>query len=191
MEPAPASGFGADVPERKLAYSQPPVTQPEWFVSYAWGDTTPEGRDRTSVVDDLCAEAERRGCRIQRDKTELGLGDRISKFMEWIGRGDRVFVVLSDKYLKSSYCMFELYEIWRTSKAKDEEFLRRVRVYSLPDAQISEPLDRLQHAKFWKDQHDELKTFIKENGADLLGEQDLQQFKLMQNLYGHVSYQLP
>ena len=35
MEPVPASGFGADVPEMKLAYSQPPVTQPEWFVSYA------------------------------------------------------------------------------------------------------------------------------------------------------------
>jgi internalin A len=83
--------------------------------------------------------------------------------------------------------MFELYEIWRTSKAKDEEFLRRVRVYSLPDAQISKPLDRLQHAKFWKGQHDELKAFIKENGADLLGEQDLKQFRLMQNLYGHVS----
>jgi hypothetical protein len=36
------------------------------------------------------------------------LGERISEFMKRIGRGDRVFVVLSDNYCKSYYCMSEL-----------------------------------------------------------------------------------
>ncbi len=125
-----------------LDFAQPPAAQPEWFVPYAWGDATPEGRTREAVVDELCAEAERRGIRIQRDRTTLGLGDSISRFMRRIGRGDRVFVVPSDKYLRSPYCMFELFEVWRTSKAKDEEFLRRIRVYSLPDAQIRTTLDQ-------------------------------------------------
>ena len=62
--------------------------------------------------------------------------------MRRIGRGDRVFVVLSDKYLRSPYCIFELFEVWRTSRAEDEEFLRRIRVYSLPDAQIRTTLDQ-------------------------------------------------
>ena len=56
--------------------------------------------------------------------------------MRRIGQGDRVFVVLSDRYLRSPYCMFELSEVWRTSRAEGEAFLRRVRVYSLPDAQV-------------------------------------------------------
>ena len=92
------------------------------------GRTLPAGRAREAVVDELCADAERRGIRILRDKTTLGLGDRISAFMRRIGQGDRVFVVLSDKYLRSPYCMFELSELWRTSQAEGEKFLRRVRV---------------------------------------------------------------
>jgi hypothetical protein len=32
-------------------------------------------------------------------------GDLISAFMKRIGRADRVIVVLSDKYLRSPYCM--------------------------------------------------------------------------------------
>ena len=31
--------------------------------------------------------------------------------MRAIGEGDRIFVVLSDKYLKSPFCMYELFEI--------------------------------------------------------------------------------
>jgi hypothetical protein len=37
--------------------------------------------------------------------------------MQRIGRADRVFAVLRDKYLKSPYCMFKLFEVWRNSGA--------------------------------------------------------------------------
>ena len=60
-----------------------------YFVSYAWGDRTPEGQQRELIVDQLCAAAEERGINILRDKKVLGLGDRISKFMQRIGRGNR------------------------------------------------------------------------------------------------------
>ena len=33
----------------------------------------------------------------------MSYGDRISKFMKEIGRGDRIFIVLSDKYLRSTF----------------------------------------------------------------------------------------
>jgi internalin A len=187
IEPMPVSEAAGAKAEAKLAFRQPPVAGPEWLVSYAWGDATPEGRAREAVVDELCAEAERRGIRILRDRTTLGLGDRISAFMKRIGRGDRVFAVLSDKYLKSPYCMFELCEVWRTSRAEGEEFLRRVRVYSLPDAQVWTPLDRARCAAFWKRQHDELEAFVKEHGAEVLGELDFKRFKLMGEFYRHVA----
>jgi hypothetical protein len=73
--------------------------QPYYYVSYAWGDITPEGKQRELIVDQICASACDQGINILRDKTTLGVGDRISNFMRKLGQGDRIFVILSDKYL--------------------------------------------------------------------------------------------
>jgi internalin A len=173
--------------EPKLSFGQPPSAQEQWFVSYAWGDATPEGREREAVVDRICAGGGTRGIRVQRDKASLSLGDRISAFMQRIGQGDRVFVVLSDKYLRSPYCMFELFELWRTSRSDRDAFLRRVRVYSLSDADIWTPIDRTRCAVFWKKQHDELAAAIREHGGDVVGEKDFGKFKLMGEFYRHVA----
>jgi internalin A len=89
----------------------------ECYVSYAWGDDrTPEGRAREEIVDRLCHAAIGQGHSILRDKDVLSSGDSISAFMRRIGSGDRIFVIMSDKYLRSPHCMFELSEIWRTSR---------------------------------------------------------------------------
>ena len=98
-----------------------------------------------------------------------------------------MFVVLRDKYLRAPYCIFELSEVWRTSRAEDEEFLRRIRVYSLPDAQIRTTLDQANYAVFWKEQQKRLETLINEHGPDVLGERGFKQFKLMGDFYRHVA----
>ena len=106
--------------------------------------------------------------------------------MRAIGEGDRIFVVLSDKYLKSPFCMFELFEIWRNSRQDKAEFLRRVRIYTLGDAKIWKPVDRVRYGKYWKDQHDELRAAVDEAGLDVLGEEDLRSYKLMQDFASKV-----
>jgi hypothetical protein len=50
--------------------------------------------------------------------------DLISGFMKRIGLADHVIVVLSDKYLRSPYCMTELYSIYRRTVGEKEDFLR-------------------------------------------------------------------
>ena len=100
----------------------------EYYVSYAWGDDTTEGKEREAVVDRLCSEAEARGKRIIRDKTAMKIGDRISTFMDRIGKGvvnGRVCIVLSDKYLKSPYCMHELFDVWRNCREDGEHIHRQ------------------------------------------------------------------
>ena len=94
------------------------------YVSYAQGDDTDEGRHRVAVVDQLCAAAKAKGTAIRRDAVDMKTGDSITKFMKDLGAGDRVFIVLSGKYLRSAYCMFELYEVWRNCRL-DTEQLRR------------------------------------------------------------------
>ena len=53
-------------------------------------------------------------------------GDLISGFMKRIGLADHVIVVLSDKYLRSPYCMTELHSIYQRSVGEKEDFLRRI-----------------------------------------------------------------
>ena len=184
------SPLAREAPEKlELSFRTEKPDQPAWYVSYAWGDDkTPEGREREQIVDDLCTAAEKAGQRILRDRQVLGLGDRISTFMRQIGTGDRIFVILSDKYLRSPYCMFELSEMWRTSRQEERVLLDRVRVYTLGDADIWKPVARLRYAAHWKKEHDELEAFVRENGGtSLLGEHDFAAFRRMGEFYRHVS----
>ena len=169
----------AETDPSPLAFSSAPSAKPKYYVSYAWAD--PTDPDRESIVDQACEEAKRRGAPIIRDKATLTFGDSIAKFMQAIGQGDRIFVVLSDKYLQSPFCMYELFEIWRNSRQDKAEFLRRVRIYTLGDAKIWKPVDRVKYAKHWKEQHDGLKQAVDEAGLDTLGEEDFRTYKLMQH----------
>ena len=114
------------------------------------------------------------------------MGDRITPFMQRIGAGDRVFVILSEKYLRSPYCMFELCEIWRHSRGDEAHFRRRVRIYALPDAKARTTIERIRMARDWKREHDEIAAMIKEDGGEIVGTQDFARFKLMGDYYRHV-----
>jgi internalin A len=164
-----------------------PAAKPKWYVSYAWGDDrTAQGRTSEDVVDELCAAAAARGRKILRDKDVLGLGQSISAFMRDIGAGDRIFVILSDKYLRSRYCMFELSEIWRTSKQEGDAFLSRVRVYALPGTKVSRPEDWADWAIYWRQEHDALDKRAREYGATILGEHGHRKLMEMQRFYTQV-----
>ena len=130
-----------------------------YYVSYAWADQgDPE---REAKVDALCEEAKKSGIEIVRDKSALKFGDRISDFMRKIGDGDRVFVFLSDKYLKSPFCMNELFQMWRNSRESPDEFLKRVRVFTLDDAKISDIVDRINYASYWTNKHQNSRRYPK------------------------------
>ena len=164
-----------------------PAAAVGYFVSYAWGDdSSPEAREREAIVDRLCAAAETRGVAIVRDKTTLRFGDRITPFIKRIGAGDRVFVILSEKYLHSPFCMFELLEVWRYSRSDEADFRSRVRIYALPDARAGALVERMRFAVHWKSQHDEVAEMIRKHGADILGDQDFARFKRMGQFYRDV-----
>jgi internalin A len=170
----------ADGPERKLEFTPPPSDKKTYFISYAWYG------ESTAIVEDVCQEAMRRGIEILRDVTGIGLGGSIVQFMQRVGTSDRVIVILSDIYLKSPYCMFELLEVWRNCRMADDVFRGRIRVFRLPDAKMLSPLERALYAVYWKEQFRELDAVVREHGADLLGTEDFKRFKLMQDFAHHV-----
>ncbi|HNK63756.1 MAG TPA: toll/interleukin-1 receptor domain-containing protein [Anaerolineales bacterium] len=120
------------------------------FISYAWGG------EREEVVNQVDKALQKRGLKITRDKRELGYKGSINEFMERIGRGDCVILVISDKYLRSPNCMYELVEI-----AENKHFQDRVFPIVLPDADIYNPVHRIQYIKHWEEKRTELAEAIK------------------------------
>ncbi|MGF1991008.1 MAG: COR domain-containing protein [Nostoc sp. ZfuVER08] len=126
----------------------------EIFISYAWGGESEQ------FVNQLDETLQAKGIKIIRDKRDLGYKGLIKAFMERIGRGKCVIAVISDKYLKSPNCMFELVQI-----AKNGEFYDRIFPIVLSDAQIYKPIARLKYIKHWEDEIRQLDEGMKEVGA--------------------------
>jgi internalin A len=154
----------------------------EIFVSYAWGDNSSEdARQRTEVVDRLCERLDKEGWNILRDKTDMRPGDLISGFMKRIGLSDQVIVVLSDKYLRSPYCMTELHSIYQRSVGEKEDFLRRIIPLVLEDARFGTWRDRVAYAEHW-----EAEFKFMEDKFRHLAEADFRLYKAMQEWHNRI-----
>jgi len=123
----------------------------EIFVSYAWGGES----ERT--VDELEATFVAQGLSIVRDKKDLGYKGSIEAFEQRIGRGQAIILVISDKYLRSKHCMYELVEV-----AENRNLRERIFPIVLPDAKIYDAVDRLAYIRFWDGEIDKLNQAIKE-----------------------------
>ncbi|MCE2026757.1 leucine-rich repeat domain-containing protein [Sessilibacter corallicola] len=178
-------------PEFEPDYAQEKPQQKEYFVSYAWNDDkTDAGKTREEKVNQLCTDAEAKfGISIVRDKNTLQFGDSITKFMNRIGKGERVFIFLSDKYLKSANCMYELHQIWVQSKQDGDRLSEVIRVFTLDDAQIWEIENRLEYSAYWNAKHEKLEAAIEKFGIKSLSKNDMNRYvaiKKFANTVGEV-----
>ncbi len=165
------------------SFAKPPASlfpsrEPQVFVSYAWGDDTPAGQLRTKVVDDLCAVLGQQGIQVRRDRDEMRPGDLISEFMDRLADGDFILLVISDKYLRSEYCMYELFRIYRNCADKSDRFLKKVIPIILPDSKIDSMTDRLQRAIHWTNLEKEQKPLV-EGNLEAVGTEFFRKFKLI------------
>ena len=83
--------------------------------------------------------------------------------MQRIGNGKCVIAVISDKYLKSPNCMFELVQVFKYG-----EFYDRIFPIVLADAKIYDPVQRIKYIKYWEDKKKELDEAIKGVGSEYL-----------------------
>lgn len=128
---------------------KPAGTQPEIFISYSWGGESEQ------TVDKICDAFSQKGYTIIRDKEALGYKGNIKEFMQRIGKGKCIIVVISDKYLKSENCMYEMLEI----KNKGDVY-GSIYPIVLKDAKIYKEIHRIDYLKFWDDKVNALKEKI-------------------------------
>jgi small GTP-binding protein len=148
---------------------------PAVFISYAWND------ESETFANKLDSAFQSEGVRVIRDKRDLPYKGSIKKFMQSIGRGRCVLLVISDKYLKSENCLFELLEV-----AKHAEFIERLFPVVLDSARIYKPLDRLGYVQHWEAQLEQLDAGLKTVSAA-----NLDGFREDIDLYAEIRASLP
>jgi internalin A len=138
-------------------------------------------------IDRLCETLRQNGWNILRDSEVLRPGELISGFMKRIGLADHVIVVLSDKYLRSPYCMTELHSIYQRSVGEKEDFLRRIIPLVLADARFKEFQDRDAYAEHWttlfKTMDQSLTKLATEQKLSRVAVDDFRRYKAMQKWY--------
>jgi tetratricopeptide (TPR) repeat protein len=144
------------------------TAQPEIFFSYAWGG------EKEEIALQLYQHLKKEGYNVLIDRYDVGYKGNIVQFMKRMGRASLMVVVISDKYLKSPYCMFELLEIYRRSNSDTEEMLDKIYPVVMEDADIHSAEGITQYVKHWEAKANSLKKEITsielEYMADLVDE---------------------
>ncbi|MFN7768729.1 MAG: TIR domain-containing protein [Planctomycetaceae bacterium] len=136
--------------------------KPEIFISYATRDTNQqptENVDTQAVIDAFREQLALWGYENHIDHNDIKNADDIAKFVERIGRADRVLILMSRNYLESRWCLRELLSIYETSNRSEEELRKRVVVVNLDDVPFTRLEDRNRIVETWRQRlEDELRT---------------------------------
>ncbi|MEK4221513.1 toll/interleukin-1 receptor domain-containing protein [Bacillus sp. FSL W8-0116] len=120
------------------------------FLSYSWAN------DKCAdLLDENLSSFE--GIEIKRDRREIDYSQDIEEFMKTIRKTDHAILLISDDYLKSTNCMFEVSQI-----IKDDEYINKITPIIIGDTSIYRVEDRLKYAKYWNDKYNFLNKEIRD-----------------------------
>ena len=126
------------------------------YISYAWGDDKEEGESREAIVNEIEKTLQTLGIPLCRDKKEVEYKGNIKAFEERLGKGDYIIIVVSDKFLKSHHCMYEVLII-----TENRNTYNRIFPVILKDAKIYNKIDVLDYIDYWNLQKNDLEKRLK------------------------------
>ncbi|KOP28009.1 hypothetical protein AMR41_01945 [Hapalosiphon sp. MRB220] len=144
--------------DESLTHQPQKSAQKEVFISYTLRDDNSE-----NFVKQIEQVFQEKGIKIIRDKNAVGYKQKFQEFMQRLSRGECVILIISDGYLKSENCMYELVEI-----AKHGEFHERIFPIVLEDAKIYQAIERIKYVRYWEDKKKELDAAMKKVSGDNL-----------------------
>lgn len=118
------------------------------FLSYNWHDG--ETADR---IDRYLSGLP--GVTVKRDVRDIGPWKSIREFMVGIRQQDYAVLIVSDSYLKSKNCMFEV-----TEMMKEREYADRI-FPAVVENGIYDPLVRAGYISYWQQECDKLEAAVK------------------------------
>lgn len=123
---------------------------PSVFISYSWDDENLVEQIELGI----CGSAI-----IHRDKHDIDAGDNITEFMKSIRQQDFVILVVSDKYLESRNCMFEILQLLKDYDENEEVFWDKVVIFVTATGLYTSE-GRAQKIKYWIDLCEETERLI-------------------------------
>ena len=151
------------------------TTQSKIFFSYAWDQDE-------ALIMQLYNSLKKDGFNVIKDKENIGYKGVISKFMNEIGTADFVIVAISDKYLKSKFCMYELYELFRNSGMNRETFGKKIFPIRIEESlNLSDPDVVNGYIRYWKVQEQEWTKRVKDE-SDSITEEQARQYQFIKRL---------
>jgi len=151
----------AKIPSNKIRYKPSnniKMKTSEIYISYAWSDESEE------ILKILCNALDENKINYYVDKKDIEYRGNIREFEERLGKGDFIILIVSDKFLKSKDCMYEVLQI--TEKGRDISQI--IFPIVLSDAKIYDPEQRIDYIKHWEDKKDSLNEKLKTIGAENL-----------------------
>lgn len=122
------------------------IAQSTVFLSYCWQDD-----QQADFIDDHLRQ---RGFPVKRDKRDIEAWGSIRTFMESIRQQDYAILIISDAYLKSENCMFEVLEIMKEPEYKNRIFP------VVTTSEIYSPAGRILYVAYWEAQSRDLKEHL-------------------------------
>lgn len=123
------------------------------FLSYSWKDK--------STADAIDRDLRKFGLNIKKDERDLKYKSDIKKFMTSLKESDFIIPLISDSYLRSPNCMFEIGEL-----LKMENYKSKTLQIILPDAKIFKIHDKYDYLNYWQKEYLYLSDKLKENFSD-------------------------
>jgi len=154
----------------------------EIFFSYAWGDKQEAGDSREKIVNALYQSLSNDSFQVIRDKYNLEYKGFISDFMKRIGKGKCIIIAISQKYVKSPYCMFELYEIARNSNFDKTQFRDKVIPVMVEFVDFTSPAVIEDHLLYWENEYKKWEELIKKRAGQVSVEQ-MQRYDKIKMIY--------
>lgn len=114
------------------------------FLSYCRRD-----EERANYIELKCSE---NYIKILRDKYDLEDFKSVEKYMEQIKTADKCILLISEDYMKSEYCMYEILQVLESQNPKDK--IIPIVYYK----EIYETHEIVKWIKYWDDKYNELKS---------------------------------
>lgn len=154
------------------------------FLSYCQKD-----RSIADVVDSTLSKRVADFAQISRDVRDVKYRESIKKFMETVGAHDYVIMIISDNYLKSRNCLYEMLEVMR-----DRDYGKKMLFIVLSDddakyynaplpqhigAKVYSTEGQTEYISYWQQQSTKLKQQIEKINDPILSIEDAKELKII------------
>lgn len=114
------------------------------FLSYCWNDSN----EANKIYDYF---KNNQNIELHRDTIDIGKWGSIKEYMQSISNMDYTILLISDSYLKSENCMYEVLEVMRDRYYRDKIFPAVI------FSGIYDPIIRIDYVKYWEEEFIKLK----------------------------------